>query len=155
MAITADDYIAVTTALGGICFALTRRLPVAERQAICAARRFFSTWRRLWRRPWLAILSRKKKPSRAFVRARGRGKAERGETTTPGWRRWGCSAWTRSGGFLRYDDPCMKRHKALAKFPVGSLSCSPEQCTNVALCRLALCRYLSLGKPRVEERSND
>ena len=34
MAITADDYIAVTTALGGICFALTRRLPVAERQPL-------------------------------------------------------------------------------------------------------------------------
>ena len=100
MAITADDYNALTTALGGICFALTRRLPVAERQAICAARRFFSTWRRLWRRPWLAILSRKKKPSRAFVRARGRGKSERGETTTPGGRRWGCSAWTRSSGFF-------------------------------------------------------
>ena len=34
MAITADDYIAVTTALGGICFALTRRLPVAERHPL-------------------------------------------------------------------------------------------------------------------------
>ena len=34
MAITADDYDALTTALGGICFALTRRLPVAERQPL-------------------------------------------------------------------------------------------------------------------------
>ncbi len=34
MAITADDYIAVTTALGGLCLALTRRLPVAERQPL-------------------------------------------------------------------------------------------------------------------------
>ncbi len=34
MAITADDYNALTTALGGICFALTRRLPVAERQPL-------------------------------------------------------------------------------------------------------------------------
>lgn len=34
MAITADDYNALTTALSGICFALTRRLPVAERQPL-------------------------------------------------------------------------------------------------------------------------
>lgn len=34
MAITADDYNDLTTALGGICFALTRRLPVAERQPL-------------------------------------------------------------------------------------------------------------------------
>ena len=34
MAITADDYNALTTALGGICFALTRRMPVAERQPL-------------------------------------------------------------------------------------------------------------------------
>ena len=47
-----------------------------------------------------AHASRKKKPSRAFVRARGRGKAERGETTTPGGRRWVCRAWTRSSGFF-------------------------------------------------------
>ena len=34
MSITADDYNALTTALSGICFALTRRLPVAERQPL-------------------------------------------------------------------------------------------------------------------------
>ena len=34
MAITADDYNDLTTALGGSCFALTRRLPVAERQPL-------------------------------------------------------------------------------------------------------------------------
>jgi hypothetical protein len=34
MSITADDYNALTTALGGICFALTRRLPAAERQPL-------------------------------------------------------------------------------------------------------------------------
>ena len=32
MAITADDYRTLTTALRGICYALTRRLPVDERQ---------------------------------------------------------------------------------------------------------------------------
>ena len=34
MAITADDYNALTTALGWICFALTRRLPAEERQPL-------------------------------------------------------------------------------------------------------------------------
>ena len=34
MAITADDYNDLTTALSWICFALTRRLPVAERQPL-------------------------------------------------------------------------------------------------------------------------
>ena len=34
MNLTATDYNALTTALGGICFALTRRLPVAERQPL-------------------------------------------------------------------------------------------------------------------------
>ena len=34
MAIPSDDYNALTTALGGLCFALTRRLPAAERQPL-------------------------------------------------------------------------------------------------------------------------
>jgi len=34
MAIASDDYNALTTALGGLCFALTRRLPAAERQPL-------------------------------------------------------------------------------------------------------------------------
>ncbi len=34
MAIPSDDYNALTTALGGLCFALTRRMPAEERQPL-------------------------------------------------------------------------------------------------------------------------